>query len=79
MMYYKPTPLFRADVWEIAHGVIIHTIQYCFWHCTWSQTTIGVPANTDTCTYLYVLGIAACLLVVRLIRSQSVIAADNRK
>ncbi len=26
MMYYKPT-LFRADVWEIAHGLIIHTIR----------------------------------------------------
>ncbi len=25
-MYYKPTSLFRADVREIAHGFIIHTI-----------------------------------------------------
>ncbi len=28
MMYYKPTPLFRADVREIAHGLIIRTIWY---------------------------------------------------
>ncbi len=28
MMYYKPTPLFRADVREIAHGLIIRTILY---------------------------------------------------
>ncbi len=28
MMYYKPTPLFRADVREIAHGLIIRTIRY---------------------------------------------------
>ncbi len=27
LMYYKPT-LFRADVREIAHGLIIHTIRY---------------------------------------------------
>ncbi len=26
-MYYKPTP-FRADVREIAHGLIIRTIQH---------------------------------------------------
>ncbi len=26
--YYKPTPLFRADVREIAHGLIIRTILY---------------------------------------------------
>ncbi len=28
MMYYKPTPLFRADVREIAHGLIIRIIRY---------------------------------------------------
>ncbi len=28
MMYYKPTPLFRADVRKIAHGLIIRTIRY---------------------------------------------------
>ncbi len=27
LMYYKPT-LFRGDVWEIAHGLLIHTILY---------------------------------------------------
>ncbi len=28
MTYYKPTPLFRADVRKIAHGLIIRTIRY---------------------------------------------------
>ncbi len=28
MTYYKPTPLFRADVGAIAHGLIIRTIRY---------------------------------------------------
>ncbi len=28
-MYHKPT-LFRADVWEIAHGLIIRTIRYSY-------------------------------------------------
>ncbi len=27
MLYYKPTPLSRADVREIAHGLIIRTIR----------------------------------------------------
>ncbi len=30
MMYYKPTPLFRADVREITHGLIIRTIRYLY-------------------------------------------------
>ncbi len=28
LVYYKPIPLFRADVCEIAHGLIIRTIRY---------------------------------------------------
>ncbi len=32
MMYYKPTPLFRADVREIAHGLIIpYTLKFSRW------------------------------------------------
>ncbi len=28
--YYKPTPLFRVDVREIAHGLILSTIRYMY-------------------------------------------------
>ncbi len=35
MIHYKPTPLFRADVRKIAHGLIIRTIRYVF-VCVWT-------------------------------------------
>ncbi len=57
MMYYKPTPLFRADVREIAHELIIRTIRYA--HCIdLSQTAVlcdppcenGACVATNTCS-----------------------------
>ncbi len=38
MMYYKPTPMFRADVREITHGLIIRTIYIRYINAS-SQTT----------------------------------------
>ncbi len=46
-MYYKPTPLFRADVREIAHGLIIRTIRYS-WKLTDCLTWFNIPKKKST-------------------------------
>ncbi len=46
MMYYKPTPLFRADIRKIAHGLIYNTY-YTVLHFSSSRPGTVSPGDPE--------------------------------
>ncbi len=49
MMYYKPTPLFTADVRKIAHGLIMLTIRYTNIVNSFQYLLLCIPPSAADC------------------------------